>query len=71
LLLPLLQPTAEAEGQVREHIPLNGHLSFQRLMERLQARGCSAQQAAAAIKAMVGRGELRRRAEGKLLQRVR
>jgi DNA replication licensing factor MCM5 len=59
------------EARIRDRIPHSGHASFRRILDDVTALGYGRAAVALAVKVMVERGELRRRAEGKLLQRVR
>jgi len=59
------------EARIRDRIPHSGHASFRRILDDVTALGYGRAAVALAVKVMVDRGELRRRAEGKLLQRVR
>ena len=59
------------EARIRDRIPHQGHASFRRILDDVTALGYGRAAVALAVKVMVDRGELRRRAEGKLLQRVR
>jgi hypothetical protein len=69
-LLPVTQHTLQAESLIKDHIPINGFIGFKKLMEILTTKGISAQTGALAVRALVERGTLRRRQEGKLLQRA-
>jgi hypothetical protein len=59
------------EARVRDRIPLNGHLGYRKLMDDLMALGCTPQSVGLAVKVMLAKGELKKKNEGKLLQRVR
>lgn len=56
---------------MRDRIPLNGHLGYRKLMDDLMALGHTPQSVGLAVKVMVAKGELKKKAEGKMLQRVR
>ena len=56
---------------MRDRVPLGGHLGYRKLMDDLMALGCTPQAVGLAVKVMLARGELKRKAEGKMLQRVR
>lgn len=63
--------TRAVEERVRDRVPLGGHLGYRKLMDDLMALGCTPQAVGLAVKVMLARGELKRKAEGKMLQRVR
>lgn len=68
---PQLAATHAVEERIRDRLPLNGHLGFRKLMDDLTALGCSPQAVGLAVKVMLAKGELKKKNEGKLLQRVR
>jgi len=63
--------TRAVEERVRDRVPLNGHLGYRKLMDDLMALGCTPQSVGLAVKVMLAKGELKKKNEGKLLQRVR
>jgi hypothetical protein len=66
-----LAATRAVEERIRDRVPLGGHLGYRKLMDDLGALGCAPHSVGLAVKVMLARGELKRKAEGKLLQRVR
>ena len=55
---------------IKDHIPINGFIGFKKLMEILTTKGISSQAGALAVRALVDKQQLKRRQEGKLLQRM-
>lgn len=68
---PQIAATRVVEERVRDRIPLNGHLGYRKLMDDLMALGCTPQSVGLAVKVMIAKGELKKKNEGKLLQRTR
>ncbi len=67
---PQTVTTQAVEALIKDRLARGGHISFQRLMDETVARGFSRAAVGAAVRVMELRGELKRKAEGKLLQRT-
>lgn len=63
-------PIAAVEQKIKDRIPYNGTISFRKLMDDMTGMGLSSGHVALAIRAMEAQGVLKRRHEGKLLQRL-
>jgi hypothetical protein len=66
-----LAATRATEERIRDRLPLNGHLGYKKLMDDLMGLGCTPTAVGLAVKVMLAKGELKKKNEGKLLQRVR
>lgn len=62
--------TQNVEARICERLHTGGHISYRRLLEDLAGMGFSGNQVGLAVKVMISRGQLRRKAEGKMLERV-
>jgi DNA-binding transcriptional regulator PaaX len=58
------------EARICERLHIGGHVSYRRLLDDMAALGFSGSQVGLAVKVMLSRGQLRRKAEGKMLERV-
>ncbi|WIA33295.1 hypothetical protein OEZ86_006435 [Tetradesmus obliquus] len=61
--------TQDVEARLCERLHIGGHVSYRRLLEDMAGLGYSNQQVGLAVKVMLSRGQLRRKAEGKMLER--
>eukprot|EP00878_Enallax_costatus_P039247 GHUV01044817.1.p1 GENE.GHUV01044817.1~~GHUV01044817.1.p1 ORF type:complete len:595 (+),score=224.38 GHUV01044817.1:62-1846(+) len=62
--------TQDVEARICERLHIGGHVTYKRLLEDMQALGYSGNQVGLAVKVMLSRNQLRRKAEGKMLERV-
>ncbi|KAF8067409.1 MCM5 [Scenedesmus sp. PABB004] len=63
--------TQDVEARICERLHIGGHVSYRRLLEDMAGLGYSQNQVGLAVKVMLSRSQLRRKAEGKMLERAR